>query len=67
MKASNTKFFDISLIQLNSKMSLPRFGLQNDEAIDKIIEENTPKKTVNSKKYTWKIFMEFCYARKYDS
>ncbi|XP_074031508.1 uncharacterized protein [Leptinotarsa decemlineata] len=47
-------------------MSLPRFGIQNDAAIVKIIEENTPKNTVNSKKYTWKIFMEFCDARIYE-
>lgn len=47
-------------------MSLSRFGIQNNESIDKIIEENVPKNTINSKKYTWKTFIDFCNTRKYE-
>lgn len=41
-------------------MSHSRFGNEENKAIDRLIEENIPKNTVRSKKYIWKLFMDFC-------
>ncbi|XP_031358949.1 uncharacterized protein LOC116182556 [Photinus pyralis] len=45
---------------------MSRFGCDNDEKINEIIESNTPRNTVYSKKFVWKAFMDFCSIRNYE-
>lgn len=47
-------------------MSVSRFSNLDNESIDEIIIKNTPENTVRSKRYIWKMFMEFCSIRKYE-